>query len=77
MGNPHADGVVITIGPNSSVDLSVSAMTAQKIVTICHVSVYGIASDVNVDDDKSGKIDDGQNENGNKYVSGAFRKAPS
>ena len=77
MSDPHADGVVITISPNCSADLGVSAVTAQIIVAICHMSVDGIATDANVDNDKSGKIDDGNSNGRNEYKLGSSRKVPA
>ena len=71
MGNPHADGVIIAVSPNRSADLGVSAVTAQKIVAICHMPVYGIPSDANVDYDKSCKIDCGKNQGRNEYKLGS------
>ena len=77
MSNPHTDGVVIAISPNCSADLGISAVTAQKIVAVCHMSIYGVASNVNVDDDKCGKIDESKNKGRNEYKLGSSRKVPS
>jgi hypothetical protein len=67
VGYNDTDGVAVTVSPDQSADLCVSAVTAQDIVAVFCVTVESITTNIKVNYEENDEIDEGQNKNGNEY----------
>ena len=67
----------MAVSPNSLADLGVSTVAAQKIMPTSRVTIQSVATKIKVNEEKAEKVDERQNEGGNKNELGSPRDPPS